>query len=94
MRFFAYAPRRPRHPLARALSVIIGLAVVGILMVFGLVMAGVLLVGGVLLLAIRQWKTGSLAGPAAGQVQPPRARPADVLEGEFVVLNQHQHGAR
>ena len=44
--------RRPRHPLARALSLVLGVAVLGVLLVFGLVVAGVLLVGGIVLLAV------------------------------------------
>lgn len=87
MHFALHAPRRSRHPIARALSVVIGLAVVGILMVFGLMVAGVLVVGGVLLLAIRQWKQGALSKNRRAR---PNANP-EVIEGEFVVLNQHQH---
>lgn len=77
--------RRPRHPLARALSLLLGVAVLGVLLVFGLVVAGVLLVGGLVLLAVRQWKQGRApAQPAASGAQ---AQPA-VLEGEFVVIRQ------
>jgi hypothetical protein len=87
MRFVPPLPRRPRHPLARALSLLLGLAVVGILLVFGLVVAGVLLVGGGLLLAWRQWKRGrGVAAPAPGY----RARQPDVLEGEFTVIRQNR----
>ena len=75
--------RRPRHPLARALSLLLGVVVLGVLLVFGLVVAGVLLVGGIVLLAVRQWKQGHTpATPAT-----PNAQPA-VLEGEFVVIRQ------
>jgi hypothetical protein len=76
--------RHPRHPLARALSLLIGLAVVGVLLVFGLVVASVLLVGGVVLLAIRQWKQGS------ARVSTKRAtgHQPEVLEGEFVVVQR------
>jgi len=75
--------RRPRHPLARALSLLLGVVMLGVLLVFGLVVAGVLLVGGIVLLAVRQWKQGRMsAKPAA-----PNAQPA-VLEGEFVVIRQ------
>jgi hypothetical protein len=77
--------RRSRHPLVRALSLLIGVALIGVLLVFGLVVAGVLLVGGSLLLAWRQWKHArSPAAPAATRAthQP------DVLEGEFVVIQR------
>ncbi|EIL93569.1 MULTISPECIES: hypothetical protein [Rhodanobacter] len=76
--------RRPRHPLARALSLVLGVAVLGVLLVFGLVVAGVLLVGGIVLLAVRQWKQGRspVQRKATGNGQPA------VLEGEFVVIRQ------
>lgn len=87
MRFVLPAPRRARHPLVRALSMLLGLAVVGVLLVFGLAVAGVLLVGGVLLLAIRQWKWR--ARPSAGGA----AHRAQTLEGEFVVLHEGRRTA-
>lgn len=82
MHFVLPSLRRPRHPLARALSLLLGVAMLGVLLVFGLVVAGVLLVGGLVLLVVRQWKQGRMRA-AAGV----HARPA-VLEGEFVVLRQ------
>jgi hypothetical protein len=81
--------RRPRHPLMRALSVVVGLAVVGVLMVFGLVVLSVLLVGGGLLLAWRQWKLSRHPQPVTRAAHSP-----DVLEGEFVVIERGQHAAR
>jgi hypothetical protein len=85
MRFVLPPLRRPRHPLARALSLLVGLALVGLLLVFGLVVGGVLLVGGGVLLALRYWTRGQRkvsASPAAGSHRP------EVLEGEFVVVHQ------
>ena len=89
MRFVMPAMRRPRHPLARAFSVLLGMAVIGVLLVFGLVVAGVLLVGGLILLALRQWKvaTGSAAPAAKTQHR------AETLEGEFVVLHEGRRTA-
>lgn len=75
--------RRPRHPVARFLSLLLGLAVIGVLLVFGLMVAGVLLVGGVILLTIRQWKQG--AAPAKSVSSTANGQPA-ILEGEFRVL--------
>jgi hypothetical protein len=83
MRFSLPPLRRPRHPLARALSLVLGVAVLGVLLVFGLVVAGVLLVGGIVLLAVRQWKQGHAPAAAVGA----RPQPA-VLEGEFEVIRQ------
>ena len=81
--------RRPRHPPARFLSLLLGLAVIGVLLVFGLVVAGVLLIGGVIVLAIRQWKQAQApATSPAGAANPgAKAQPA-VLEGEFRVIHQ------
>ena len=73
---------RRRHPLAQALSVVLGLIVVGVLMVFGLVVAGVLAVGGALWLLWRQWKLSRAAVPGAAK----RERQPEVLEGEYVVI--------
>jgi len=88
MRFVLPSPRRSRHPLVRALSLLVGLALVGVLLVFGLVVAGVLLVGGGLLLAIRQWTRGRGAQRTATSTHRP-----EVLEGEFVVLRQTRPAA-
>ncbi|MFC5739975.1 hypothetical protein [Dyella tabacisoli] len=84
MRFVLLSPRRSRHPLVRALSLLIGLALVGVLLVFGLIVAGVLLVGGAVLFALRQWTQNRNAQrPATAKAHEP-----EVLEGEFVVLQQ------
>lgn len=90
MRFSLPLPRRSRHPLVRALSLLVGLAVVGVLMVFGLVVASVLLVGGGLVFALRQWSRKRTAVSPAGR----RAHKPEVIEGEFVVLRQTHHAAR
>ncbi|WP_063574385.1 MULTISPECIES: hypothetical protein [Luteibacter] len=89
MRFVFPPVRRSRNPLARALSVVAGLAVLGVLLVFGVVVIGVLLAGGLVFLAVRQWKLARGGRPAAAQ--PSVTRPTDdpkVLEGEFVVIHQ------
>lgn len=90
MRFVLPLPRRSRHPLVRALSLLVGVALVGVLFVFGLMVAGVLLVGGGVLLALRAWSSrGRSVRPAAAA--RPQHKP-EVLEGEFVVL-RHTHSA-
>ncbi|WP_329741218.1 hypothetical protein [Dyella sp. A6] len=92
MRFVLLPTRRPRHPLARALSLLLGLALVGILLVFGLMVAGVLLVGGGLLLAWRHWRHGR--APISSTTGPtPSAHRPDLLEGEFVVIRQGRPAA-
>lgn len=85
MYFSLPSMRRSRHPLARALSLLLGVAVLAVLLVFGLVVAGVLLVGGIVLLAVRQWKQGR--APAKPVASSGNAQPT-VLEGEFVVIQQ------
>jgi threonine/homoserine/homoserine lactone efflux protein len=81
MRIVLPLMHRRRHPLAQALSLVLGLFVIGVLMVFGLVVAGVLMVGGALWLVWRQWKRG---GSAPRPTQQPRD--PNVLEGEYVVI--------
>ncbi|WP_266156945.1 hypothetical protein [Dyella silvatica] len=85
MRFVLLSPRRSRHPLVRALSLLIGLALVGVLLVFGLIVAGVLLVGGLIVFGLRQW-TQSRQGNRPATT--PKAHEPEILEGEFVVLQQ------
>lgn len=89
MRFSLPMPRRSRHPLVRALSLLVGLAVVGILLVFGLVVASVLLVGGALVFALRQWSRKRSAVSPVGT----RSHKPEVIEGEFVVLQRTHHAA-
>ncbi|WP_458070195.1 hypothetical protein [Rhodanobacter sp. BL-MT-08] len=85
MPFSLPSMRHPRNPLARILSLLIGIAVIGVMLVFGLVVAGVLLVGGVVLLALRRPTQG---GARVASTAADRARKSDVLEGEFVVVQR------
>lgn len=80
---------RSRNPFLRALSLLLGIAVVGVLLLFGLAVAGVLLVGGALWLAWRQWKLRRAPGVVADarRRHSPDATQA-VLEGEFVVIRK------
>lgn len=82
----AFPSNKSMHPLLRAVSLLLGLALLGLLLFFGLVAAGILLVGGGVLLAWRQWKKlRSPPGKAGtGAATPP------VLEGEFVVLSSER----
>jgi threonine/homoserine/homoserine lactone efflux protein len=82
---------KSRHPLLRVVSMLLGLALLGLLLLFGLVAAGVLLVGGGVLLAWRQWKklrAQPAAAARAGSSRPP------VLEGEFVILSSERRNTR
>jgi threonine/homoserine/homoserine lactone efflux protein len=71
----------------RLLSLVLGLAIVGVLLVFGVVVLGVLVIGGGVLLAWRQWKLSRSATTPVASV----SRDPNVLEGEFVVLNHGRH---
>ncbi|UPG95086.1 hypothetical protein [Luteibacter aegosomatissinici] len=90
MRFVFPPIRRSRNPLVRALSLMAGLAVLGVLLVFGVVVIGVLVAGGLVFLAVRQWKLAAARANGTAAPQPAAARPKDpeVLEGEFVVIQQ------
>lgn len=90
MAFSLHSVRRPRHPLARALSLLLGLALLSLLLVFGLVVAGVLLVGGGVLLAWRYWTARGRIPKSA----TPRSGHPQVLEGEFVVIQSGRTAAR
>jgi hypothetical protein len=85
MRFHLPPPRRSRNPLVRALSLLIGVALLGVLLVFGLALAGMLLLGGGLWLAWRAWKRPR--APLAHTTRSNKPAP-EVLEGEFVVIRQ------
>ena len=85
MYFSMPSMRRPRHPLVRVLSLLLGVALIGVLLVFGLIVAGVLLIGGGVLLAVRQWKHSRAPAKSAA---PNATHQPTVLEGEFVVIQQ------
>lgn len=86
--------RRSRHPLARVLSLVLGLALLGLLLIFGLLAAGILLVGGSALLVWRYWTRRHQAGAGTANVGGPRDAQPKVLEGEFVVLRREGPAAR
>ncbi|WP_297830156.1 hypothetical protein [Thermomonas sp.] len=78
--FDAFAPpRRPRHPLLRALLGFVGIALLLVLLVFGVFIGAAMLLGGMLW---RAW-TGRHAVPT------PTAR-EDVIDGSFRVVNPPQ----
>lgn len=90
MTFHLQSVRRPRNPVLHALSLLLGLALLGLLLVFGLAIAGVLLVGTGLLLAWRWWRGRhrvSAPTSAAHRNAP------HVLEGEFKVVHPEHTGA-
>ncbi len=84
--------RRSHHPLLRVLSLLLGLAVIGVLLTVGLVVGGVLLIGGAILFAVRQWKRTPFPSPQAANSARPSPR-TQTLEGEFVVISQSRPAA-
>jgi len=90
MHFPLPAKRRSRHPLVRALSLMLGVVLAGLLLLFGLLVAAVLMIGGALSLALRQGTRGHAPANAAGTQS---ARQPEVLEGEFVVIRQQDRPA-
>ena len=91
MRFVLPPIRRSRNPLVRALSLVAGVAILGVLLVFGVVVLGVLFAGGLVFLAVRQWKLAraSVTGSTRPTASATRAASdPKVLEGEYVVIRQ------
>jgi hypothetical protein len=86
MRFVLPPLHRPRHPLLRVLSALLGVAVLGALLVFGLLALAVFAVVGGGLLLWRRWAQSRTPAAAPGPHAPPHT--PDVLEGEFVVVRQ------
>jgi len=81
---FVFPPlRRSRNPLMRALSVLAGLALLGVLLVFGVVVLGVLAAGSIAFLVVRQWKLARAPRAASTAQHKP-----EVLEGEFTVIHR------
>ncbi len=91
MALYLQSVRRSRNPLMHALSLLLGLALLGMLLVFGLAIAGVLLVGTGIVLAWRWWahrhRVAAPSASAARQSQP------QVLEGEFKVIHPEHTSA-
>ncbi|MBL8297006.1 MAG: hypothetical protein JNN30_01550 [Rhodanobacteraceae bacterium] len=82
---------RIRHPLLRALSVLVGVAVAGLALVFGLfILLGVAVIGAAIW-GTRQLSKGSPPTSSNTTYRPTaqqatRPAPAGVIEGEFVVV--------
>lgn len=92
MRFVLPPVRRPRHPLARVLLAVLGLAVLGVFMVFGLIALAVLVCVGATMLLVHQWKLARARrrGPAP-EARTARHDHGQILEGEYVVVRESRH---
>lgn len=72
-----FAPRKPRHPLMRALAGLVGIAVLALLVIAGLFVGAAMVAAGLLL---RLWK--QRGKPLA------RERQADVVDAEYRVIDK------
>ena len=72
---FRFSPRKPRSPLLRVLFSLVGLALLALLVFFGLFVGAAMLAFGLLR---RAWRPQAKV----------RASQADVLDGEYRVVNK------
>lgn len=84
MRYVAYLPGKPMHPLVRALAVVAGVGIFALLLVFGAMILLGLAAAGLIAYAVQRWRSRH-AAPATGAR---RHAADDPLEGEFVVIEQ------
>lgn len=73
---------RPRHPLARLLSGVLGIAALLMLVTLGMFAFAALVIGGALFLLLNAFRS---ARPPRAQAGAPTATPG-VIEGEFTVV--------
>lgn len=80
---------RTRHPLARVLSAVAGLLVLGATLMFGFFIIVALVVVGAIVWGVRQFaKSGTDQAHPSGQREDARAAPPGVIEGEYVVVRE------
>lgn len=78
---------RPRHPLARLLSGVVGLIAVLLLVTVGMFAFAALVVGGALFMLVNAFRSSRTqrANPAPAPSRTPP--PAGVIEGDFTVVS-------
>ena len=72
-----FAPRKPRHPLLRALLGVVGVLLLAVLLAVGVVVGTAMLAGGLLVRLLRQRSK-------------PMAAPGRVVDGEYRVVKAGQ----
>lgn len=78
---------RPRHPLARLATAVLGVIAVLILVTVGLFAVAALVIGGGAFLLINALRgTPRPAASAEAPPQGPRRSPSGVIEGEYTVV--------
>lgn len=73
-----FAPRRPRHPLAKLAVALLGLGLLAVLLVFGVVIGSAMLAVGLLRRAL-------------GRRPAPRAAAGRVVDAEYRVVDKPAH---
>lgn len=86
MRYIAYLPGKPMHPVLRALAMVAGVGVLALLVIFGAVILLGLAVFGAIAWGVFRWRHRHRM-PLGGH---PGARPesGETLEGEYVVIER------
>ena len=82
---------RSRHPLARLLVAVVGVAALVVLLTFGLLAAAALVVGGAVVVLVKALRASYYgATPPGARSTRPAATPERVIEGEFRVTREPQ----
>lgn len=79
---------RPRHPLARLLSGVLGLVAVALLVTLGLFAFVALVIGGVLFVLVNAFRSTRAPRPQSGAAPSRTPPPAGVIEGDFTVVRE------
>ena len=79
-----------RHPLARLLAGVIGLAIALLLVTVGLVAFAALAVGGLIFLLINAFRSPKRPRTQGHAASSQHAPPPGIIEGEFTVVNNER----
>lgn len=79
---------RPRHPLARLLSGVLGLVAVALLVTFGLFAFAALVIGGVLFVLVNAFRSAQAPRAQPGAASSRTPPPAGIIEGDFTVVRE------
>lgn len=96
MRFALPSPRHLQNPLVRILASVVALAVLATVVIFGALAMAILVVGGLLWYAWFRWRVYRARKQPGGRKPDPHGSDQhgsdpDVIEGEYVVIDEHPH---
>jgi threonine/homoserine/homoserine lactone efflux protein len=96
MRFIIAPPRRPKHPLlARAAFTVVAALSLVALFAFSVVALAIVIVGGVVGLIWLRWRLYRLRKQVqSGDARASRQRDDNIIEGDYVVVDEHHDSAR